>query len=199
MTSCPYIHLKKSADEFIHYHPYTSMLFKQFPRTTRSRLSSTYIHITSRLLPYSHTPRMTTKDVCGAAPGSQGHATHKPLPKEEAWKYRPPYLIQTPEAFGEIKWRGKCHCGQISYSLNLEKPLNAKFCHCRGCQLMHGIPFPAPIYQTGLQASGGVVANCWRWWGRRTLPMGRYIPQIQHHFRPGRARAGVLLLLALYP
>lgn len=199
MTSCPYIHLKKSADEFIHYHPYTSMLFKQFPRTTRSRLSSTYIHIISRLLPYSHTPRMTTKDVCGAAPGSQGHATHKPLPKEEAWKYRPPYLIQTPEAFGEIKWRGKCHCGQISYSLNLEKPLNAKFCHCRGCQLMHGIPFPAPVYQTGLQASGGVVANCWRWWGRRTLPMGRYIPQIQHHFRPGRARAGVLLLLALYP
>ncbi|OJJ79239.1 GFA family protein [Aspergillus glaucus CBS 516.65] len=82
---------------------------------------------------------MATKDACGAAPGT--HATHKPLPKEEAWKYRPPYLIQSPEDFGEIKWRGKCHCGHISYSLNMERPLKAKFCHCRGCQLMHGAPF----------------------------------------------------------
>lgn len=66
------------------------------------------------------------------------HASHTPIPKEDAWKHRPPYLIQPPEDFGPIKWRGKCHCGQIGYSLNRETPLKAKFCHCRGCQLMHG-------------------------------------------------------------
>lgn len=59
-------------------------------------------------------------------------------PKDEAWKHRPPYTVPKPEEFGPVKWRGRCHCGQITYSLNREKPLSAKYCHCRGCQLMHG-------------------------------------------------------------
>lgn len=172
------------------------MLFKQFPRTALSRLSSTNLHIAPRLLTYSHTPRMATKDACGAAPGT--HATHKPLPKEEVWKYRPPYLIQSPEDFGEIKWRGKCHCGQISYSLNMERPLKAKFCHCRGCQLMHGISPSNHIRLASSQWMDGVVLIRGYWGGRRTLPMGRHIPQIQHNIRPGRARAGILLFIALH-
>lgn len=60
---------------------------------------------------------------------------------DEAWKHRPPYNIQSPEEFGPIKWRGHCQCGKVSYVLKREKPLNAKFCHCRGCQVMHGAPF----------------------------------------------------------
>lgn len=57
---------------------------------------------------------------------------------EESWKHRPPYQVQTPDEFGPVKWRGKCHCGQVRYQLNREVPLNAKYCHCRGCQVMHG-------------------------------------------------------------
>lgn len=139
MTSCHTSTYLDNRQTNLHIVTYTSMLFKQFPRVALSHLSSTHLPIT-HLPPRPFTslsPRMATKDACGAAPGT--HATHKPLPKEEAWKYRPPYLIQSPEDFGEIKWRGKCHCGQVSYSLNMERPLKAKFCHCRGCQLMHGI------------------------------------------------------------
>lgn len=57
----------------------------------------------------------------------------------EKWKHRPPYLVPPDDEFGPVKWRGKCQCGQITYKLNREKPLNAKFCHCRGCQVMHGM------------------------------------------------------------
>lgn len=78
---------------------------------------------------------------------SKWPCAHETLPKEDAWKARPPYAIQSPEQFGPVQWRGRCHCGRITYSLNREKPLNAKFCHCRGCQLMHGLPlFPLDAY-----------------------------------------------------
>ncbi|OJJ44007.1 hypothetical protein ASPZODRAFT_122141 [Penicilliopsis zonata CBS 506.65] len=61
--------------------------------------------------------------------------------EEESWKHRPPYRIQSLEEFGPVKWKGTCKCGQIAYYLNRDKPLKAKFCHCRGCQVMHGAPF----------------------------------------------------------
>ncbi|CAI7571506.1 unnamed protein product [Penicillium viridicatum] len=60
---------------------------------------------------------------------------------EGHWKHLPPYEIQSDEQFGPIKWRGKCLCGNITYLLKREKPLNAKYCHCRVCQVTHGAPF----------------------------------------------------------
>ncbi|KAL1998757.1 hypothetical protein VTN02DRAFT_5624 [Thermoascus thermophilus] len=62
-------------------------------------------------------------------------------PPGQEWKHRPPYRIQSPEEFGEIKWRASCHCGRVTYQLKRERPLAAKFCHCRGCQVLHGAPF----------------------------------------------------------
>ena len=61
--------------------------------------------------------------------------------KDEEYKHRAPYSMPPLEEFGEIKWRAHCQCGQISYALRRDRPLNAKFCHCRGCQVMHGAPF----------------------------------------------------------
>ncbi|PIG69095.1 hypothetical protein AARAC_009579 [Aspergillus arachidicola] len=60
---------------------------------------------------------------------------------EASWKHRPPYKIQTDEEFGPVKWTGRCQCGQVEYKLNREKPLKSKYCHCRGCQVLHGAPF----------------------------------------------------------
>ncbi|KAJ5673724.1 hypothetical protein N7507_002851 [Penicillium longicatenatum] len=54
---------------------------------------------------------------------------------------RPPYSRPSLDEFGEIKWGAHCQCGKISYKLRRERPLKAKFCHCRGCQVMHGAPF----------------------------------------------------------
>lgn len=59
----------------------------------------------------------------------------------EEWKHRSPYRIQSPQEFGDIKWRGHCQCRKIAYSLRRERPLASKLCHCRsGCQIMHGAP-----------------------------------------------------------
>ncbi|KAJ5688794.1 hypothetical protein N7462_003186 [Penicillium macrosclerotiorum] len=61
--------------------------------------------------------------------------------EHETWKHRPPYQIQSAAEFGPVQWRARCQCGRVSYTLKRDKPLNAKFCHCRGCQVMHGAPF----------------------------------------------------------
>ncbi|KAL1987584.1 hypothetical protein VTN96DRAFT_3184 [Rasamsonia emersonii] len=59
---------------------------------------------------------------------------------DDAWKYRAPYQIQK-EEFGPVKWTAKCHCGRVEYQIQREKPLAAKFCHCRACQALHAAPF----------------------------------------------------------
>lgn len=58
---------------------------------------------------------------------------------EDDWTKRPPYSIRSPEEFGPVKWRGKCQCGQVTYQLSRDRPLKSKFCHCRGCQVTHGM------------------------------------------------------------
>ncbi|CAI7609425.1 unnamed protein product [Penicillium bialowiezense] len=60
--------------------------------------------------------------------------------EDEEWKHRSPYTMQTEAEFGPVKWRGSCLCGQVNYILKREKPLNAKYCHCHGCQVAHGAP-----------------------------------------------------------
>ncbi|KAJ5984019.1 hypothetical protein N7481_006118 [Penicillium waksmanii] len=54
---------------------------------------------------------------------------------------RPPYVLTPLDQYGDIRWRAHCQCGKVSYSLRRERPLKAKFCHCRGCQVLHGAPF----------------------------------------------------------
>lgn len=81
----------------------------------------------------------TTDDPLPCPPFANNY--HEHTLKDEAWKHRAPYRIQNREELGPVKWRAKCKCGQISYTIKRDKPLNAKFCHCRGCQVMHGAPF----------------------------------------------------------
>lgn len=50
---------------------------------------------------------------------------------------KPPYRAVDPATFDK-KLQGGCHCGRVKYWLSQDQPLNAKFCHCRGCQVMHG-------------------------------------------------------------
>ena len=59
----------------------------------------------------------------------------------EDYTKRPPYLLQPLQEFGEIKWHAQCQCGEVKYALRRERPLNAKFCHCRQCQVLHAAPF----------------------------------------------------------
>lgn len=83
---------------------------------------------------------MPAKGLSIPKPNVSSASSERPMESEE-WKRRPPYLIQSPEEFGPVKWQAKCQCGQVTYKISREKPLKAKYCHCRGCQVMHGAPF----------------------------------------------------------
>ncbi|KAM0110500.1 hypothetical protein ACP6JB_003712 [Aspergillus fumigatus] len=82
---------------------------------------------------------MPAKGLSIPKPNVSSASSERPMESEE-WKRRPPYLIQSPEEFGPVKWQAKCQCGQVTYKISREKPLKAKYCHCRGCQVMHGGP-----------------------------------------------------------
>ncbi|PYI01137.1 hypothetical protein BO78DRAFT_401536 [Aspergillus sclerotiicarbonarius CBS 121057] len=73
--------------------------------------------------------------------GATNPSQTKSKSNEDNWTKRPPYSICSPEEVGPVKWRGTCQCGQVTYQLSRDRPLKAKFCHCRGCQVMHGAPF----------------------------------------------------------
>lgn len=63
---------------------------------------------------------------------TEAHADH-------TWDQRPPYAYPVDgEASFEKKLEGNCQCGRVRYWLKRDRPLTAKFCHCRGCQLLHG-------------------------------------------------------------
>jgi hypothetical protein len=68
------------------------------------------------------------------------NTVHEDTLSDEDYKHRPPYVMKNEAEFG-AKWRGKCVCGKVTYLLKQEKPLNAKYCHCHGCQALHGAPF----------------------------------------------------------
>jgi hypothetical protein len=51
---------------------------------------------------------------------------------------RPPYKVE-----GEFRpiYKGACFCEKVTFEIARERPLEAKFCHCEGCQRLHGAPF----------------------------------------------------------
>ncbi|KAJ0416370.1 Mss4-like protein [Aspergillus carlsbadensis] len=91
-----------------------------------------------------HTPLLTCYTKLKSRHLGYSAPLHKALTMTErdpGYKDRPPYKIRPDADFGEAKWRGSCHCGQVTYKISRQTPLNAKYCHCRGCQVTHGAPF----------------------------------------------------------
>jgi len=41
----------------------------------------------------------------------------------------------------EPVYSAECHCGRIKFQVLVKDPLDAKYCHCRTCQSLHGAPF----------------------------------------------------------
>ncbi|CRG87496.1 hypothetical protein PISL3812_04514 [Talaromyces islandicus] len=78
--------------------------------------------------------------------------------KSEAWRYRPPYQHVSDDEFGTVKWEAMCHCTRVQYQLCREKPLAAKYCHCRACQVLHAAPFQwcAIYHKTDVRFTRGV-------------------------------------------
>lgn len=54
---------------------------------------------------------------------------------------RPPYsLADSSKPFNRV-YTGSCFCEKVKFEISREKPLDAKYCHCKGCQVLHGAPF----------------------------------------------------------
>jgi len=88
------------------------------------------------------------------------------------WRFRAPYSVHANDGSFQALYEGGCHCGRIRYQLSREMPLQAKFCHCTTCQVLHGAPFQwAAIFHKedinfarghddlGWYESGGKTAN----------------------------------------
>lgn len=53
------------------------------------------------------------------------------------FKDAPPYSYTEPF---EVKHHASCFCGAVAFEVRAD-PVDAKLCHCRGCQTLHGAPF----------------------------------------------------------
>ncbi|KAH8595969.1 Mss4-like protein [Bisporella sp. PMI_857] len=70
--------------------------------------------------------------------------------KSDEWKILAPYNVHGKQGNFMALYDSSCHCGRVTYQLSIEKPLDAKHCHCKTCQKLHGAPFQwAAIFHKG--------------------------------------------------
>jgi len=55
-----------------------------------------------------------------------------------SWREASPY--GSPPGPFEARYRAQCFCGAVAFEVRAD-PVDAKLCHCRGCQSLHGAPF----------------------------------------------------------
>jgi len=53
-------------------------------------------------------------------------------------RFGPEYAAPGDTAF-ITKYRASCFCGRVQYEVSSD-PVDAKLCHCKGCQALHGAP-----------------------------------------------------------
>jgi len=88
---------------------------------------------------------------------ASGHKAEEIEGEHNDWKFREPYKIHDQLNRGKdggkgfnVLYEASCHCGRVEYQLSREKPLDAKYCHCTTCQVLHGAPFQwAAIFHKG--------------------------------------------------
>jgi len=68
-----------------------------------------------------------------------GHKEDEVEGEYNEWKVREPYKVHENSGNFKALYEGSCHCGRVQYQLSREKPLDAKFCHCTTCQVLHGL------------------------------------------------------------
>ena len=55
------------------------------------------------------------------------------------------------------RYTARCHCQAVCYEIKAD-PLDAKYCHCRNCQVLHGAPmqWAAIFHKSDVRFVGGV-------------------------------------------
>lgn len=59
------------------------------------------------------------------------------MDNDQPWTQIPPYTNNDP--LFRAQYRASCFCGAVSFEVSAE-PVDAKICHCRQCQTLHGAP-----------------------------------------------------------
>lgn len=60
--------------------------------------------------------------------------------REENTTFEPgPEYASADDAAFSARYRASCHCGAVRYEVSAD-PVEAKLCHCRDCQVLHGAP-----------------------------------------------------------
>jgi len=59
---------------------------------------------------------------------------------EQDFLGKPPYEWTSEGALFKPKYRAQCWCGNVAFEFHGD-PVDAKHCHCRQCQHLHGAPF----------------------------------------------------------
>eukprot|EP01006_Ploeotia_vitrea_P063199 TRINITY_DN85105_c0_g1_i1.p2 TRINITY_DN85105_c0_g1~~TRINITY_DN85105_c0_g1_i1.p2 ORF type:complete len:169 (+),score=16.10 TRINITY_DN85105_c0_g1_i1:26-532(+) len=55
------------------------------------------------------------------------------------WLLEPPYGCGGGNAETQAKYVAQCHCGAVQFEATAD-PVDAKICHCKGCQQLQGAP-----------------------------------------------------------
>lgn len=109
-----------------------------------------------------HTDKLPSED-------SEHHpeATHG---EQNQWKFRAPYRVHENDPNFKTRYNGSCHCGKVTFKLSREKPLDAKYCHCRTCQKLHAAPFQwcAVFHKDDINFTNGVHDLGWYESGEKT-------------------------------
>jgi hypothetical protein len=133
-------------------HCYLSMFLSRFclprnlPLSVTSYLKSHHQPLISTRCLTSTTSTMSPTNDEKSQARSNGHDAEDIEGEHNEWKFDAPYKIHSKDGEGfKALYEGSCHCGRVKYQLSRERPLDAKFCHCTTCQVIHGIAH-SPTY-----------------------------------------------------
>ncbi|KAH9856507.1 Mss4-like protein [Lenzites betulinus] len=59
---------------------------------------------------------------------------------EDDFVHKPPYDWKSDRDLFKPKYTCECWCGNLAFEFHGD-PVDAKYCHCRDCQSLHGAPF----------------------------------------------------------
>lgn len=117
-------------------------------------------------------------------------SSRNPDPASKTWESDAPYKTPIQNPPFAAKYTGHCHCRRIEYQISRDAPLDAKFCHCRTCQAIHGIWSAPSKHFISPRHSYDTASKSYH--HRSTISMGSYFSQRWHQVLARCHRAAIL-------
>lgn len=164
---------------------FTRHLSRTFNTSLFPARVSNHIHPQHHVIPlikHQHPTRLIFATSFTMSPSAQekdrakqsGHKDADIEGEKNEWKFREPYKVHENDPNFKALYEGSCHCGRIQYQLSREKPLDAKYCHCSTCQVLHGMLNSLSINLLGYL----MIIH------RSTIPVGSNFSQIRYQLHP---------------